>query len=68
MLSTVIVKFAVPPERICCVAGVFVIWIDGLITSTSAVSWSFTSGPTGGVPVTVAVFVKSAPTLASEQP
>ena len=41
--------------------------IAGLITSTLAVSLSVTFGPTGGVPVTVAVFVKSAVTFASEQ-
>ena len=65
---TVNVKLAVPPTRTCCVAGDFTMWIAGWITSTSAVSSSVTSGPTGGVPVTVAVFVKSSvPTGLIEQ-
>ena len=37
----------------------------GCVTVTSAVSVSVTSGPTGGVPVAVALFVKSAVTFAS---
>ena len=39
--------------------------IDGLITSTTASFVSVTSGPTGGVPTTLAVFVKSAVTVQS---
>ena len=37
----------------------------GCVTVTAAVSVSVTTGPTGGVPVAVALFVKSAVTFAS---
>ena len=38
---------------------------SGCVTVTPAVSVSVTSGPTGGVPVAVALFVKPAVTFAS---
>ena len=57
-----------PPFTTCwLLSGVFWMSIAGLITSTLAVSLSVTFGPTGGVPVTVAVFVKSRRHVASEQ-
>jgi hypothetical protein len=51
------------------VAGLVTIgrWILRLTTSTTALSLSDTTAPTSGVPVTVAVFVKGAVTLSSEQ-
>ena len=65
MLVTVIVNVAVPPVWNVWLSGVFSIAIAGAITSTAAVSVSVTSSPTGGVPVAVALFVKSAVTFAS---
>ena len=64
---TLIVNVAVDPLTIVCESGVFATVIAGWITVTSAVSVAVTSGPTGGVPVAVAVLVKLAVTLASVQ-
>ena len=65
VLVTVIVNVAVPPVWNVWLSGVFSILIPGAMMSTSAVSVSVMSGPTGGVPVAVALFVKSAVTFAS---
>ena len=64
---TVMVKLAVPPVTMVWVAGVLAIEIEGLITVTSAEALSVTFGPTGGVPVAVAVLVKPVVTFASVQ-
>ena len=64
---TVIEKVAVPPLATVCVSGLFTIEIPGVpggcVTLTCAVSLAVTSGPTGGVPVAVAVLVKLAVTF-----
>ena len=67
LFVTLIVNVAVPPLRTGCESGVFATVIAGWITVTSAVSVAVTSGPTGGVPVAVAVLVKLAATFASVQ-
>jgi len=41
--------------------------VNGAVTVTSAVSVAVTSGPLGGVPVSVATFVKLAVTAAEVQ-
>src|SRR5215203_4981174 len=82
LFVTVIVHVAVPPDAIVCRSGLFVIAMLGCsgaagggggggggggLTITAAVSVDVTSGPVGGVPVAVALFVKSAVTAAREQ-
>src|SRR5258705_6760559 len=64
---TVIVNVAVPPESTAWVPGVFVIVIAGWMTVTLAFDDAVTSGPTGGVPIEVAVLVRFAVTFASVQ-
>ena len=64
---TVIVNTAFDPDTICCSAGSLLIWIEGLITSTTPADMCDTSGPAGGVPTTLTVFVKSDTTLVAVQ-
>src|SRR5438067_5381457 len=69
---TVILNVAVPPRVITCVFGSFTIEIAGWVTGggggptvTAAESLADTSGPTAGVPVATATFVKLVITLAT---
>ena len=64
VFSTLMLKVTSEPLATVCSSGVLAISMAGLITSTKAMSMSVTTSPTGGVPVTVALLVKSAVTLA----
>ncbi len=61
-------KVAVSPLLTTCESGNLAITIRGVITSTEAVSVAPRSAPSGGVPVAVALLVKSAVTLARAHP
>ena len=67
MLVTVIVNVASSPERTCWVSGVFWMSMAGSITATSAVSESVTDPPAAWSPLTDAMLVNPAVTLAREQ-
>src|SRR5207237_10551299 len=71
VLVTVIVKVAAWPTVTVCDFGFLTIviagWVAGATAVTAAVSCALTFGPSGGVPVATAMFVKLAVTLANEQ-
>ena len=67
VLTTVMVKLAVPPVRIVWLLGLLVMLMAGSMTVTSASSESPTVPPAACEPTTEAVLVKSAVTLPNEQ-
>jgi hypothetical protein len=64
---TVKVNVAVPPLATVWMEGVLITVINGVLTVTFAVAVAVTSGPLGGVPVAVTVFVKAEVTLLTVQ-